>query len=876
MLGLHALGAGPIAGPEGAVQAAGTDANLDVEIAFTSQPGAEIPAYVSVAQDVQSLSYSRGKQRELDRYQAGRGSVTLLNSDRRYDPTVIPDNLLGVYIANGEYIRGNPVSITGGTADFRFELTPDAWSGTDQELLWHYSEFHDVYVFDIYINADGTIGFGWANDDGTERTRTSTVPTGFTDGTTHWIRVHLDLDNGSSQQVVTFYTSEDGDSWSQLGSQLTRPFDTGVLMPAFDGGGDDVLQFGNFDGSPSTGLAVSPYSGYLRSFQVLDGNGADVYNPDFTSAPWMAGDGPNTIRQDDAGNYWLFGDLSSNSNYGETGLPLIEGTELTGPEGNIKPQKRIRVPVTYAGVTHYLIEGFIDSWDQQRRGPHTGSAVVSFTDGFKILNKADLASSAYVQEVLADNPVALWRLDEASGAETIYDSVGQHNMVVSPTASPEMGAQGLVSREPGSAMVTDADKEGFYRPGFVVEGCPLTVELVVQYVPGVNTGGGFIRQTSFTALSGFVLQTSTSGGTSIVIVADGVTAVTAGDVGTPLDDGLIHHLAATWAEDGSIKIYVDGVDVTNDTYNLTPGNFFEQTGYTGIAGQDVGSFGANGAHSAYQMAAIYNTALSAERVAAHADQVATPWNNDSPGERAARVLDAISWPESRRELDDGSSTLQSAVLGTSALEHVQKVAESEFGKVFISKTGNVRLMARETQWNRTPVGTITDDDHYQMSDPEYTDELIRNPATVSRSEGVAQTWKDQDGIDEYQRNNYTLDGLFHDSDELSLWAAQYIVDVWKDPQLRIAGVTIKPKGDPSTLFPLLLALELGDWITVEETPQDVGATTVHTAVVEGISLNWAPKDWTFTLSLSPADTRAYWLAGVEGFSEAGVSTRAGF
>lgn len=60
---------------------------LKVEIAFASNPGAAVPTYTDVSAYVRSLTTRRGRQHELDRTDSGTATLTLLNSDGRFDPT---------------------------------------------------------------------------------------------------------------------------------------------------------------------------------------------------------------------------------------------------------------------------------------------------------------------------------------------------------------------------------------------------------------------------------------------------------------------------------------------------------------------------------------------------------------------------------------------------------------------------------------------------------------------------------------------------------------------------------------------------------------------------------------------------------------------
>lgn len=72
----------------------------------------------------------------------------------------------------------------------------------------------------LYYNATGTLTFARPTG-GTGRLFTSSVATGLADGATKWIKVVYDQDNGAGNAECKFYLSDDGSSWSQLGTTQT-------------------------------------------------------------------------------------------------------------------------------------------------------------------------------------------------------------------------------------------------------------------------------------------------------------------------------------------------------------------------------------------------------------------------------------------------------------------------------------------------------------------------------------------------------------------------------------------------------------------------------------------------------------------------------
>ena len=112
------------------------------------------------------------------------------------------------------------------------------WLGSGNQRSWY-----------LLLNTDGTLNLVWSNDGTTIITKTSTSATGITDATIKWIRATLDVDNEAVGNDVKFYTSDDGATWTQLGSTVTTAGVTSIYS------GTAVLEVGSFGGgaSPSTG-----------------------------------------------------------------------------------------------------------------------------------------------------------------------------------------------------------------------------------------------------------------------------------------------------------------------------------------------------------------------------------------------------------------------------------------------------------------------------------------------------------------------------------------------------------------------------------------------------------------------------------------------
>jgi lysophospholipase L1-like esterase len=116
-----------------------------------------------------------------------------------------------------------------GDLDLRVKVAADDWTSavaSAQTLVARFGASAALRSFRFQINgAGGNVGklvFDWYAGGALQGAALSSVPVPGTDGQPMWVRVTLDVDNGSAQHVVTFYTSTDGVAWTQLGTATTR------------------------------------------------------------------------------------------------------------------------------------------------------------------------------------------------------------------------------------------------------------------------------------------------------------------------------------------------------------------------------------------------------------------------------------------------------------------------------------------------------------------------------------------------------------------------------------------------------------------------------------------------------------------------------
>jgi len=171
------------------------------------------------------------------------------------------------------------ISLTG-DMDLRFYGAATDWSrvGFSGALASKSSSSPNVgWVW--YLNAAGTMVLTISSN-GTAVTKSfvSTAAVPFGDGVAGWVRVTLDINDGSGNTVCKFWTSSDGSAWSQLGTTLTS---AGVTASQFDT--TSSLQI-------ATQGTATGFKGYLYRFQmrnnILDDGSGIVFDADFTTKTW--------------------------------------------------------------------------------------------------------------------------------------------------------------------------------------------------------------------------------------------------------------------------------------------------------------------------------------------------------------------------------------------------------------------------------------------------------------------------------------------------------------------------------------------------------------------------------------------------------------
>ncbi|HEX3461853.1 MAG TPA: Ig-like domain repeat protein, partial [Acidimicrobiales bacterium] len=173
-----------------------------------------------------------------------------------------------------------------GDIDIRAKVSLDNWTPSGFEYLVTNGLSPSAWAYTFYVNPGGNLAFAWSSDGTIPNLHYSYSPVpSFTNGSNHWLRVTRSASSG----VVTFYTSSDGVSWSQLGSPVSGP--TGSMYA-----GTQPLSLGSYGAGANAFLTGDLYDAEVRSGI----SGTVVASPDFTAAS-------GSSFSDAEGNPWSIG-----------------------------------------------------------------------------------------------------------------------------------------------------------------------------------------------------------------------------------------------------------------------------------------------------------------------------------------------------------------------------------------------------------------------------------------------------------------------------------------------------------------------------------------------------------------------------------------
>jgi hypothetical protein len=219
------------------------------------------------------------------------------------------------------------------------------------------------------------------------------------------------------------------------------------------------------------------------------------------------------------------------------------------------------------------------------------------------------------------------------------------------------------------------------------------------------------------------------------------------------------------------------------------------------------------------------------------------WTTTGGQTAGPRIVDVLNRTEvgwgANRDIGTGVSTLQADVVswGSNVLNYLQLVAKSDQGRLFDSRSGVLTFRDRHSVITATLAASFADDDTaigFSAAQPRSSSELFFNRVSVDREGGVAQTKTDTAAGAHDDIRALSIGGLLLDDDAQSADMAEFLLNLYKEPDTRLAQLTIPVHRLEVADQAAVARIELGDVVNVVWTPAGVGAAIDADLIVEGV------------------------------------------
>lgn len=551
---------------------------------------------------------------------------------------------------------------------------------------------------------------------------------------------------------------------------------------------------------------------------------------------------------------------------------------------NLKPRIQGRIRATWSAVTSPITYFYADAIPQSLpQGMYDAEVPISASDGFRLLNSL-LPRSVWAYELLTNfvggggsspYPGSVWYPCSEQGGTIMGDASGNgihgrweggatfnHRQSLLPYSGQGDGAiefnggdMAGVADDPAVNLITAGGAWSVLAWIKLPDALPASGYDTIARAD-ISGGGGM--------LAGWTLRLDSSGYLNYSV--KGIASDLKSD--SPLSAGRVYFVSAL--QDGvSGSLYVNAslqsaTTAADTAWQSTVKNSLYVGGLN--AGTTEASWSGTIGDFVYTAGALAGGDTDVQTLY---DAGTDPWSGDTTGTRVGRLATVAGFPIGLRDIDTGLSTLGAATLSGTVLDVLQRLAKTESGLLHMAPDGDLTLVDRTAQRSEsrftTSAGTFSDRTgtllYEDVIHSGYDDESIYNVARCSRDGGAIQEYRDATSVSLYGERVWDGTGLFFSTDGEALDRATYEVVRRKDPAVRVQSITLRPRGT-TALWPHVLGRLIGDRITVEVNPLQLGATSsdyfitgiTHTiSDVYTISNGGVGFDWLTTWTLEPTD-----------------------
>lgn len=214
------------------------------------------------------------------------------------------------------------------------------------------------------------------------------------------------------------------------------------------------------------------------------------------------------------------------------------------------------------------------------------------------------------------------------------------------------------------------------------------------------------------------------------------------------------------------------------------------------------------------------------------------------GARVSAVLnrDEVSFPNGvgDRDIDAGTQPLQPDLVsyGSNVLNYLQKVTESESGRLFVRRTGTLAFQDRYASFGVASSADFDDADTnlpFHGIQVRFGTELLHFKVSADREGGEAQTATNAGQMAVYPTlgaRHLTLRGMLYQSDDHSFGLATFLLGRYSSISAVVSGLTINLHALGTTDRATVAALDIGDVVTLTWTPPGTTGAVNQTLAIE--------------------------------------------
>gem|GEM_PF-1815009 len=236
--------------------------------------------------------------------------------------------------------------------------------------------------------------------------------------------------------------------------------------------------------------------------------------------------------------------------------------------------------------------------------------------------------------------------------------------------------------------------------------------------------------------------------------------------------------------------------------------------------------------------------VAVDDLAILARQSFTEWTTSegqTSGARLTDVLDRaeVAYPAAGRDIDEGLSLLQGDYVshGSNVRDYATLIADSELGRLFVSRLGALTFQSRHRVANPVSVLTVTDNGTGTAAmsgvGVSSSTEQFYTRVSVDRETGIAQT-VNAASQEEFGVRTLSITGLLLSTDEQSFQMATFLANNYSTPVARLSSMSIILDPLSPVNQALIASLDLGQAITATWTPRGALEPVTAKHIVEGI------------------------------------------